>query len=170
MYLLRCYFSKLPKAAYERDIFYWRPRDCTPVDVVAQGFEERVMGKGKFGSMVKTMCAKAGITGNKTNHSLKATGATRMFESNVPEKIIQERTGHRSVEALRTYQRTSLQQQKAVSCLLAAPCKLLWQMTFVLISKPVFDSIIKVTLVSSMISQALYLRYSACDLMYTMRS
>ena len=69
------------------------------------------------------MCAKAGITGNKTNHSLKATGATRMFEGNVLEKIIQEQTGHRSVEALRTYQRTSLQQQKAVSCLLASPCK-----------------------------------------------
>ena len=46
-----------------------------------------------------------------------------MFEGNVPEKIIQERTGHRSVEALRTYQHTSLHQQKAVSCLLAAPCK-----------------------------------------------
>ena len=81
------------------------------------------MGNGKLGSMVKTMCAKDGITGNKTNHSLKATGATRMFAGNVPEKIIQERTGHRSVEALHTYQHTSLQQQKAVSCLLAAPCK-----------------------------------------------
>ena len=76
------------------------------------------MGKGTLGSMVKTMCAKAGITGNKSN-SLKAT----MYEGNVPEKIIQERTGHPSVEALHTYQRTSLQQQKAVSCLLAAPCK-----------------------------------------------
>lgn len=73
---------------YERDIFYWRPRDCTPVDVVAPWFEERVMQKETLGSMVKTMCAKAGITGNKTNHSLKATGATRMFEGNVPEKII----------------------------------------------------------------------------------
>ena len=57
---------------------------------VAPWFEERVMGKGTLGSTVKTMCAKAGSTGNKTNHSLKATGATRMFEGNVPDKIIQE--------------------------------------------------------------------------------
>ncbi len=41
-------------------------------------------------SLVKKMCEQVGITG-KTNHSLRATGATRMFESKVPEMIIQQR-------------------------------------------------------------------------------
>ena len=49
------------------------------------------------------MCEKAGISG-KTNHSLQATGATRLFESKVPEMIIQQRTGHASVDSLRAYE------------------------------------------------------------------
>ena len=35
-----------------------------------------------------------------TNHSMCATSATEMYETGVPEKAIQERTGHRSLEAL----------------------------------------------------------------------
>ncbi len=63
------------------------------------------------------MFAEVGIVG-KTNHSLRATGATRLFESNVPEKLIQERTGHRTTDALRKYERTSMAQEKAVSKIL----------------------------------------------------
>ena len=43
----------------------------------------------------------------------------RLFEGNVPEKLIQERTGHQSSEALRMYERTSLAQQKSVSKLIS---------------------------------------------------
>ena len=64
--------------------------------------------------MVKEMCGEAGI-GKKTNHSLCASGASAMFRANVPEKIIQRTTGHRSIEALRTYEQVSTEQQKAVS-------------------------------------------------------
>ncbi len=66
------------------------------------------------------MCQKTGITGNKTNHSLRATGATNLFEKGVPEKIIQERTGHRSIEALRVYGHTNVRQHQMVSSLLSA--------------------------------------------------
>ena len=64
------------------------------------------------------MCKDASIEGNKTNHSLRATGATTMFDRGVPEKIIQER---RSLEALRSYERISAQQHQEVSKLLSAP-------------------------------------------------
>ena len=43
-----------------------------------------------------------------------------MWEANVPEKLIQQRTGHRSLEALRSYERTSITQQRAVSAVLAS--------------------------------------------------
>ena len=43
-----------------------------------------------------------------------------MFSAQVPEKIIQEQTGHRSLDAVRVYQRTSTDQQKAVSSILAS--------------------------------------------------
>ena len=60
------------------------------------------MGKNKLGNMVKEMCLES-----KTKNSLRATGATSMFRSNVPEKIIQNVTGNRSLEALRKYEKTS---------------------------------------------------------------
>ena len=40
-----------------------------------------------------------------------ATGATRLFEANVPKKLTKERTGHKSLDALRLYERTSSEQQ-----------------------------------------------------------
>ena len=61
------------------------------------------------------MCKEASIEGNITNHSLRATSATQMYDQGVPEKIIQERTGHHSLEALRTYERTNEYQHQAVS-------------------------------------------------------
>ena len=57
---------------------------------------------------------------NPTCHSLRATGASTMFESGVPEKIIQQRTGHRSLEGLRHYEQTTMQQQQAVCNVLAS--------------------------------------------------
>ena len=47
--------------------------------------------------MVKDICADAGIGGNKSNHTLRATGATELYQAGVPEKVIQERTGHLSL-------------------------------------------------------------------------
>ena len=70
---------------------------------------------------VKTMCALAGIHGHKTNHSLRATGATELYNRGAPEKLIQERTGYRSLKALRTYERSNDEQHKAASVLLATP-------------------------------------------------
>ena len=41
-----------------------------------------------------------------------------MFQVYVPEKVIQQTTGHRSVEALRVYERPSDDQQRKVSKLM----------------------------------------------------
>ena len=49
-----------------------------------------------------------------SNHSLRVTGATGMWEANVPEKLIEEKTGHRSLEALRSSEHP-LHMRRAVS-------------------------------------------------------
>ena len=64
------------------------------------------------------MCAGDRISGYKTNHSLRATAATEMFGRGAPEKLIQERTGHRSLQGLRSYERVDEMQHKAASSLL----------------------------------------------------
>ena len=66
-----------------------------------------------LGSMVKDMFNEIGI-GAKTNRSLRATGASIPFQSSVPEKIVQECTGHRSLTALRLYERTTAKPNQQV--------------------------------------------------------
>ena len=78
------------------------------------------IGRNKLSQMVPEMCKLANISGHKINHSLRATGATELYEAEVPEKIIQERTDHRSLECLRMYERTSDKQQQAVSNILSS--------------------------------------------------
>ena len=51
---------------------------------------------------------------------MQATSASRLFSKNVPEKIIQEKTGHRTLSALRAYERTSTTQQQIVTKLLSS--------------------------------------------------
>ena len=47
-----------------------------------------------------------------TNHSLRATAVTRMYAKGVPEKLIAETSGHKSLKALRAYEQTSSVQEK----------------------------------------------------------
>ena len=57
---------------------------------------------------------EAGIEG-KTNHSLRATGVTEMYLAGAPEIVIQKCTGYRSLDGLRSYERSTLDQHQAVS-------------------------------------------------------
>ena len=56
----------------------------------------------------------------KTSHSLRVTCATRLFQESVPEKLIRERTGHRS-NALFRYEKKSAEQERNVNDLLGPP-------------------------------------------------
>ena len=85
--VLKLYFSKLPPNVL-RDpdaVFYWKAKERVPFDSNACWFLFQPVGHNTLASMVKKMCSQIGVTG-KTNHSLRATGATRLFEANVPEK------------------------------------------------------------------------------------
>ena len=46
---------------------------------------------------------------------------TRMFNKGVPEKVIAEKSGHRSLEALRCYEHTSSELEKAAGKMIANP-------------------------------------------------
>jgi hypothetical protein len=64
------------------------------------------------------MFEEAHIAGKKTNHSLRVTGASALFAAGVPERVIQQRTGHRSLDGLRTYERVTEDQNIEVSNIL----------------------------------------------------
>lgn len=63
------------------------------------------MGHNTISKRFKQMCKDAGLEGNFSNHSGRATGITRMYKAGLPEKLIMQRSGHLSVEGVRTYQR-----------------------------------------------------------------
>ena len=100
------------KSIFARNDPFSQPK--APSDDSSPWYEAVRVGKNKLGSMVKDMCIDAGIP-PRTNHSLRATGATALFQSNLPEQIIQKTTGHRSLDGLRMYECVSTRQQQAVS-------------------------------------------------------
>ena len=65
--------------------------------------------------------------GTKSNHSLRATGAMELYQAGVPEKVIQEHTGHLSLTGLHQYERTSGKQHETMSQILAAKGNVTYQ-------------------------------------------
>ena len=106
VFLLNLYMKRLPRYAFAEDVLYLRPKPKCPNDPDTPWYEEIPVRKNTLANMMKDMSAECGIS-KKNNHSLRAAGASSMFQANVPEKIIQKTTGHRSVEALRSYERIS---------------------------------------------------------------
>ena len=125
--LLDAYINKLPEEAKTKDLFYVRPLEDVKPDSSKPWYYCAPIGHNKLFKMVSEMCKLASIPGHHSNHSLRATGATQLYTAGVPEKIIQKRTGHRSVECLRSYKRTSEKQQHAVSKILSASTELNFQ-------------------------------------------
>ena len=116
--ILDLYFSKVPQSVSGESKFYLTPLPFTPTGSRPWFFPEPHQIK-KLQSLLKTMCSSADIKGNFTNHSLRATGATVLFDAGVPESLIQKRTGHKSLDALRTYERVTQPQEQAVADILA---------------------------------------------------
>ena len=109
--LVEKYLSLCPKNYKKRDNFYLqslaRP---TP----KQWYGCQVVGTNSIGKVVKVLMEKAHIEGFFTNHSLRRTGGTRLFQAGVDRKIVKEATGHRS-DAVDAYQITSEKQREKVS-------------------------------------------------------
>ena len=115
-----CIFRNCRLTLLRKTFFYLRPKRCSPSTTPGDCWYDCVpVGKNKLSTMVRDICTAGGIT-KKTNHSLRATGATTLFKAGVPEKIIQSTTGHRSIDALRCYERVSDEQQQATSRVLTA--------------------------------------------------
>ena len=76
------------------------------------------VGVNTLRTMMPKISEKGELTTKYTKHSLRATSASRMFASNVPEKVIQEKTGHGSLAGLRAYERTTTRQEQVVAKIL----------------------------------------------------
>ncbi len=71
-----------------------------------QWFSENPMGVSTLKTTVKRLAKQVNLQGQFTNHSLRATAATRMYQAGINEQTIMEYTGHKS-EAVRSYKKPS---------------------------------------------------------------
>ena len=83
-----------------------------------QWYGEQVVGQHSLSKVVKNLLASASIDGYFTNHSLRRSGATRLFQANVDRKLVKEATGHCS-DAVDAYQVTSDHQRQNMSAVIA---------------------------------------------------
>ena len=121
VYLLELYISKLLLKAKQKDLFYCKPMPKTPKDPNSPWYYALPIGHNQLQKMLKHMCSQAEIdTTLKSNHSLRATSISRLYNASVPEKTIMEKSGHLSKEGLRLYEHTSIQQKQEVCTTLAA--------------------------------------------------
>ena len=101
----------MPECAFKEDVLFLKAKQKAPSDA---WYEKTPIGKNTLSKMVKEMCCDARIDG-KTNHNMRATAATIFFQNEIPERVIQTATGHRSLDAFRSYERISTKQHKKVS-------------------------------------------------------
>ena len=87
--------------AVAKNAFYLTPLPKVP------WFKVVPVGRNWLNVMLKEMCAEAAITTNYSDHSLRAYGATTMFQAGAPDELIKQWTGHRSLETLRHHEHTS---------------------------------------------------------------
>jgi hypothetical protein len=109
--ILDLYLEKLPPGS---TAFYMQPLQKLPTESSQPWFKNMPVGVNPLKNMMAKVSELAGVSVKYTNHSLRATSASRMFQSGVPEKIVAEVTGHKSMKALRQYERTTDQQFQAV--------------------------------------------------------
>lgn len=117
--LVNCYSTYLENIKFlaeKVDAFYFHPNR----DPGVFSYQKAAMGINTLNKILPDMlCREAGLK-RKTSHSLRVTCATRLFQESVPEKLIRERTGHRS-NALFRYEKKSVEQERNVSDLLGPP-------------------------------------------------
>ena len=110
--LLDRYLSLLPP---DSPSFYMRALNEFPIDPSKSAFTKQRVGVNTLKNILPMLSQKSGIDVHYTNHSLRATAITRMFTSGIPEKVIAETSGHKSMKALRQYEHTSKEQMQAAT-------------------------------------------------------
>jgi hypothetical protein len=114
--LFQLYISKRPPHC-TTDALFLTPIQCPGTG--GQWYKNMALGKNSLLNIVKVIMSA--FDGRFTNHSLRRTSATRLFQSGIPEDIIRNQTGHRS-NVLSRYKECSTAQLQNVSATLYPPC------------------------------------------------
>lgn len=118
--LYKKYMSLRPKTDKCPEFFYLRPLNKPTNEC---WFSHQAIGRKTLSKIVSELLdqlatpSDAVTKGRVTNHSLRATCASRLFQQGVDEQLIMDRTGHRS-SSVHLYKRTSSEQLNNLSDIL----------------------------------------------------
>ena len=110
IYHYKKYLGLLPQSKSCKKLYLRCKKNALPT----VWYCDQPYGVNKLKSTVREICKEAGLEGHFTNHSLRATCASRMYDQHIPEQMIKEVTGHKS-DCVRLYKRTSDQLREEAS-------------------------------------------------------
>ena len=96
-------YNKCPKNRPD-DAFYLTPLRRPTNEV---WYSVTPLGHNPLSRIVSELMSDGGFEGFYTNHSLRVTCATRLYEAQVDEQLIMGRTAHSSTDGVRAYKRSS---------------------------------------------------------------
>lgn len=72
-------------------------------------YQRSAVGHNILSKMISRIMSSGNISGKYTNHSLRSTATSRLFNAHIDEQLIMARTGHSSTTGVRSYKRASEQ-------------------------------------------------------------
>ena len=96
----------------------------SPLEKVLKQHDKSWYNSQQIGiNTLKSVIPEAECDVKYTNHSLRATLAARMFSGEVTKKLIADKTGHYSLQSLRSYVRPQPNMEKAIDKVIADPAE-----------------------------------------------
>ena len=105
------YMAHVPKDA-PANSFYLRPLKEPKGNI---WYYKIAAGRETLGNFAAQVMKGASFEGYYSNHSLRKTCATQLYDKGLPEHLIQETTGHRSADGVRCYKHTSSSAKRRAS-------------------------------------------------------
>ena len=112
--LIKKYIRLLPETKLCKKLYFRCRKNPQP----SVWYCDQPYGINRIKATVKEICKSGGINGNFTNHSLRATCASHLYDKNVPEQLIKAITGHCS-DCVHVYKRTGDHLKQAASNVIA---------------------------------------------------
>lgn len=123
--VFKCYIAHRPTSGKNIGNFYLQPLETPRQDI---WFKDQAVGENKIGKMIKDLFEEAGINGHFTNHSLRRSKVTRMFQAGAQKNEVMRETGHRSDAGVLTYREFSRTEKMSFQMMIEptqkVPCKM----------------------------------------------
>ncbi len=104
-----------------------RPKDCNNAFFLTVNYRHKSdkvwysdmpMGPTRIGEIMGRIATRGGLVGHYTNHSVRRTMCTQLYQKGVNPILIAQLSGHKNINSLSRYTTTSFQQQRDMCGLL----------------------------------------------------